>query len=122
VQGALLPVLTGCADNASCLAESVRYGTFALGSLKCMGACEADYKNKKGNGGPTDGPVCHLPVGTPADPGGTDPVFVACIGKALAKAEKKGGPLVTLLKDGLSAALNQAVDFTNNVPGGNCGP
>ena len=119
LQGAAL-VLTGCADNASCLAEAVRFSKFALGSLKCMGACDADFKNKKGNGGPTDAPVCHLPVTAPPDAGGADPAFVKCIGKALAGAEKKGGPLNATLKDAISGALNQAVDATNNIPGGNC--
>ncbi len=121
LQGSVIPALTGCADNESCVAEAARYSKFALASLKCMGACEADFKNKKGNGGLTDASVCHLPVTAPPDAGGTDPFFVACIGKVLASAEKKG-PLNALLKDGLSAALNDAVDAVNNIPGGNCGP
>ncbi|MEO8603127.1 MAG: hypothetical protein ABI629_11180 [bacterium] len=122
LQGAALPPLTGCADNAACLAESVRYSKFALGSLKCMGACEGDYKGKKGNGGPVDAGVCHLPITSPPTAGGSDPVFVTCITKALASAEKKGGPLNTPLKDAISGALNNAVDYVSNITGGNCGP
>jgi len=121
-EGGVIPTLTGCADNAACVAESVRYSKYALGVLKCMGACEADYSNKKGNGGPTDAGVCHLPVTSPADPGGTDPVFLACVSKAKAGAEKKGGPLNATLTNVLNGALNSAVDDLSNIPGGNCGP
>ncbi len=122
LQSAAIGLLTGCSDNASCLAEAARYGAFALAALKCMGSCEADYKNKKGDGGNTDDPVCHLPVGAPADPGGSDPKLVDCITKAKDKAEKKLGAMNAILKDGISAALNQSVDAFNNAPGGNCGP
>ena len=120
LQSSVLPVLTGCSDNASCNVEAKRYGDWALGALKCSGACEADYKNKKGNGGPTDGPVCHIPTAT--DTNATDPVFLTCISKLQAKIEKKGGPLVASLKDAISTALNTAVDQSQNIPGGNCGP
>jgi hypothetical protein len=64
---------------------------YAKGLFKCIGKCESDYKDKKGNGGPTDAANCAL------DPDGALPYtagnvnFNACTTKAREKADKKGG-------------------------------
>ena len=65
-------------------------GGYAKGIYKCLALCENDYKDKKGNGGPTDGTECAL------DPDGNAPyatgsaAFNACVTKERGKADKKG--------------------------------
>ncbi len=64
-------------DQASALLK------YAKGAFKCIGKCEDDYKNLKGNGGPTDaGSQCN-PNTSP------DQNFLDCDAAALDKAQKK---------------------------------
>lgn len=79
---------------------------YAADLQKCAAACEADYKNKKGNGGPFDDAACNFGVST-------DLNFLACAQKALAKAEKKKLPNgITGALALIGLALN---DGTNNL-------
>jgi hypothetical protein len=99
----------------------------AQGIIKCQAACEQDYKNKKGNGGPTDSlDACAL--GAATDPGGivgsapADANFKACVGKLVDKAIKKG-PLPAkfaiafgLLGESLPGQLNGINSALYNAP------
>lgn len=93
---------------------------FAAAVQKCIAGCEADYKDKKGNGGPTDGPpTCNLAAIDNMNPD----AFGACYLKALEKANKK--PLPAGIGGALGlvgCALDPATNGLFNVPGGNCGP
>jgi hypothetical protein len=87
-----------------------RTAGYAKGLFKCLGKCENDHKDKKGDGGDTDGANCAL------DPDGALPYtagnvnFNACVTKAREKADKKGGfpgPVASIV--GLvHSALNDA--------------
>jgi hypothetical protein len=74
-------ILSGiCSDN-QCTVDQASLGLkYAKGILKCIAKCENDYKNKKGDGGPTDA-ITNCNPG-----GGGDANFTACTGKALSKA------------------------------------
>ena len=89
-----------CADNQCAVDQGTRGMAYAKGLFKCIGRCEADYKDTKGNGGPDD-------LTTHCDPTGGDANFTACTGKALATATKKG-PLDGTLKGAIDAALATA--------------
>jgi len=93
-----------------------RVGTYANGLFKCLGLCENDYKDKKGNGGPTDAGNCTLDADGSAPNNAGNVNFNACVDKARVKLEKKGAlsaGIVNLL--GLiHVALNDAnVDLFN---------
>ena len=83
---------------------------YVKGAGKCQWKCENDYKNKKGNGGPTDS-TTQCSIGDSADTN-----FNGCVAKAKATAEKKipVGDLTLvefqLLEDSVSDSLND----TNN--------
>lgn len=48
------PTASGCTDTKSCRADMKILLDFASGLTRCQTACENDYKDKKGDGGPTD--------------------------------------------------------------------
>jgi hypothetical protein len=94
----------GCAPGTNhtdqadldCVAlEGLKITTLVKGLFKCGNKCENDYKDKKGNGGTTDGPNCH---------DGGDPNFQICADAAQAKATKKGP-----FDPGVEAAILPAV-------------
>jgi hypothetical protein len=92
-----------CATN-----DSKRLAAYAKGVFNCNAACENDYKNKKGNGGPGDTGVC-LITGTPSS------AFTTCLGKKADKHLQKltygaGGGNGTTTKALIDAALDQAND------------
>jgi hypothetical protein len=99
------------ADPNDCVNDLAKLaGGYAKGLFKCISLCENDYKNKKGNGGPTDAANCQLdPDGALPYTGG-DALFQVCTTKARDKADKKGGfpgPVGSLI--GLiHSALNDA--------------
>lgn len=95
-------------------------GKYASDTQKCIWLCENDYKNKKGNGGPTDGPNCALDLGPSANDGSNtsgSAAFNACVDKAWGKAQKKGGfPGLAgsfVLPQVNNALLNAANDLYN---------
>lgn len=45
---------SGCTDNKTCKADGKLIFDFIKAVSACQTACENDYKDKKGNGGPTD--------------------------------------------------------------------
>jgi hypothetical protein len=63
------------------LNDAKRLSKYAKGVNKCVELCENDYKDKKGNGGPTDDPVCDVTA-----PGGA---FADCLAKKADKALEK---------------------------------
>ncbi len=77
--------------------------------FKCIGACEGDTKNSKGNGGTTDS-TTQCSVKSADTP---DPVQAACRAAAKAKMESKLGPnggtysaLIPLINNALTDAAN----------------
>jgi hypothetical protein len=62
-----------------------RFTKMTLGMAKCLEKCENDYKDKKGNGGPTDLGNCEVAQTL----GDQDANFFACTEKVFEKAEKK---------------------------------
>lgn len=79
----------GCVNDLAKLTAA-----YAAGVQKCTWLCENDYKDKKGNGGGTDGANCALDLGPSANDGSNtsgNAAFNACIDKAWDKAQKKGG-------------------------------
>jgi hypothetical protein len=100
-------------DQNKCAVDiAKRVGGYAKGLFKCLGKCENDYKDKKGNGGDNDGANCTLDADGSAPNNSGDVNFNACVDKERAKAEKKGAlPNIFNL---LHAALNDAnVDLFN---------
>jgi hypothetical protein len=109
---------TGTADEQNdCGVDLAKVvGNYAKGLFKCLGLCENDYKDKKGNGGGNDAGNCTL------DPDGSAPNnsgnlnFNACVDKARGKAEKKGPlpPSIVGVLGLVHVALNDAnVDLFN---------
>lgn len=97
-QGAPAPF----ADATECVAHHIKNGgKYAKSIFKCMEKCENDYKGGKGLGGPTDDTDLCNPATS------TDPDFLACVGKALAKATKKG-PFKALVLSAINGALGDA--------------
>ncbi|MBM4245073.1 MAG: hypothetical protein FJ148_14870 [Deltaproteobacteria bacterium] len=110
--------LTGCAMNADPLkcqaAEIKRVAGYAFAVQKCQLACENDYKNKKGNGGPNDTTTaCSLNA---AGNGSTGDVnFTACVDKAYGKLTKTPLPAgINVLLQLLAPPLNDASNDINN--------
>lgn len=66
---------SGCTDDKSCKTDAKIILDLDKGLAKCVTACENDYKDKKGNGGPTD------------DLGqcDSDPAVQACFNKVVGK-------------------------------------
>ncbi len=86
---------------------------YAAAIQKCIAGCEADYKNKKGDGGPNDGPpTCNLAaIVDPAEP------FAACTAKALASATKKPLPNnITVALGLVGGALDPSTNNLFNKP------
>jgi len=107
--------LTGCAMNADPLkcqaAEIKRVAAYAIATQKCQLACENDYKNKKGNGGPNDSATgCSLNALGNGSQG--DVNFTACIDKAYGKLTKT--PLPAGVSAGLLPLLAPALNDANN--------
>jgi len=83
---------------------------YVKGAGKCQWKCENDYKNKKGNGGPTDSlDQCSIGVSTNGE-------FVACVNKEADKAEKKipVGGLTLAEFEALEASVATSLNDTNN--------
>ena len=91
-----------------------RFTKMTLGMAKCLEKCENDYKDKKGNGGPTDLGNCEVAQTL----GDQDHNFFNCITKVFWKAQGKSGwpagiagilPIVINdLNEGNDAAYNSA--------------
>jgi hypothetical protein len=93
----------GADANECTLIHIKQGGKYAKGVFKCMEKCENDYKDKKGNGGPTDDlDQCFPATSTNAE-------FNACVTKSLTTANKKG-----TLKAIVVSALNNALGDANN--------
>ena len=114
-----LGVVSGCGMNADPLkcqaAEVKRVSSYAFAIQKCQLACENDYKNKKGNGAPSDSTTaCSLNANSTASTG--DANFDACIVKAYGKLTKTPLPVgeATVILPPLSTALNDANNDINN--------
>ena len=117
-----LGALAGCGaqptvkDQQKCqAAENKRIAGYAAAIQKCQLACENDYKNKKGNGAPSDSTTaCSLNANSTASTG--DANFDACIVKAYGKLTKTPLPVgeATVILPALSTALNDANNDINN--------
>lgn len=87
-------------------------GRYSKGLFKCIAKCENDFKNKKGNGGPSNGPNCLA-----ADPG-ADSNFNTCDTDAFTKAVDKEGALsptnTTSLLPQIHTAINNATNLLYN--------
>lgn len=81
---------------------------YSKGLFKCVLKCETDFKDKKGNGGPTNGPDCN------AGDGGADPLFATCVSDALTKAEDKKGTLSPANAANLLPQINDAINDATN--------
>lgn len=68
--------VSGCTDNQSCATDAKILLDLYFGILKCETACENDYSNRKGNGGPTD---------STSQCTGADPAVQACMNRVVAK-------------------------------------
>ncbi len=122
--GSALPALTGCKTTSEATpvtpgeivcanAQAAALGAYASGWSACADACENDYKNSKGNGGPTDAPSCIY------GDAGASAAFTACIDAARAKAYAKVtmAPVVGLVAVPLfGQVLNAATNETYNDP------
>lgn len=79
------------------------------GIFKCQAKCENDFKNAKGNGGPTNAANCL------ALDGGADPIFNTCVGGALSKVVPAMTPTVSgLVLPAVVDAVNNATDGLYN--------
>jgi hypothetical protein len=101
------PLRIACVEqNAATLSR------YSKGLFKCVSKCENDFKNKKGNGGPTNGPNC-----LSQDPG-VNGDFDACDDEALLKAIDKEGALtssnISLLLPQIRDAINDATNLLYN--------
>jgi hypothetical protein len=96
-------------DCGVALAKQI--GGYAKLIFKCLGKCENDYKNKKGNGGPTDGPNCLLDADGSAPNTSGDALFDACVDKARVKAEKKGAFTAPVV--GVVSLVHNAINDAN---------
>ena len=84
-----------------CVANTVKLASkYGAAVFKCEGKCEVDFKDKAGNGGPTNGNECL--AGTV----GVDPNLTACVQKTLDKVS----PGLTGALAGLPAALNGVIN------------
>ncbi len=94
VIGGNVPALSGCKTSSNATpvtageivcanAQAAALGAYAAGWTTCADACENDYKNSKGDGGPNDDPVCIY------GDAGASAAFTACIDAARAKAYQK---------------------------------
>jgi hypothetical protein len=105
---------TDAADLACVADNAAKIGVLVKGVFACGNKCENDYKDKIGNGGTTDSPVCH---------DGGAMAFQDCIDAAMAKATKKG-PFDPDVEDfvlpQVSTALTTAGDDIYNED--DCGP
>ena len=103
-------------QNKCQAAEVKRISSYAFAIQKCQLACENDYKNKKGNGGPSDSTgACSLNASATSGTG--DVNFNTCIDKAYGKAIKKTPfpPMIAgFVLPQLATALNDANNDVNN--------
>ncbi len=112
--GSILPGY--CGLDASCVAaETTGMTEYILGFFACNLACENDYKNKKGNGGPTDS-LTQCAAGDAA----AAPVFKTCIEAAFVKAQSKGLNFSVALRPALHGLLNPVLNGLYNTAE-NCG-
>ncbi len=81
---------------------------YSKGLFKCQEKCENDYKDKKGDGGPNDLPVCNAGNNPLKDPN-----FAACDDAALAKAIAKRGALSPTNATGTLLAVRAAINMAN---------
>ena len=116
------PLRIDCVTDQAKLLSKASQGIF-----KCQAKCENDFKNAKGNGGPTNGPNCL------ALDGGADPTFNTCVSGALGKVTPSMTPTVlSLVLPTLVGVVNDATDglynradlespFPDASPCGTCG-
>jgi len=105
--------MIGMSNSDPARIECVRQNAATLtaygqGLFKCVGKCENDFKNKKGNGGPTNGPNCL------AADAGADPNFNTCDSAALANAQAKQGNLSPSNAANLLPAVRSAINVATN--------
>lgn len=110
-----------------CAADQAKLmSKYAQGVFKCQAKCENDFKNSKGNGGPSNGVECAA-----GDPGAAQ-AFKDCVQKGLDKVQPKLSPSVAGLVPAINAVVNEATaglydrDDPTDVdpaasPCGNCG-
>lgn len=72
-----MPFVAGCTDAKSCAADAKHLLGLIDSMARCKLACENDYKDRKGNGGPTDDLAQCEPTG--------DPNAQACLAKVTDK-------------------------------------
>ncbi|MBX3023719.1 hypothetical protein KF840_02300 [bacterium] len=75
---------------------------YAQGVFKCQAKCENDFKNSKGNGGPSNGAECK------AGDVGAAPAFATCVSAGLGKVSPKFSPSVAALVPAINAVVNDA--------------
>jgi hypothetical protein len=114
------------AARIDCVKAQVKLASkYGSAVFKCEGKCEVDFKDKKGNGGPSNGPDCL------AGDGGADANFTACVNKTLSKIAPNLSPSLAGLPGVLNGVINSATaglydrfDPTSTPdasPCGNCG-
>ena len=105
-----------------CIAGKIGIIAKLVGAIqKCQTDCENDYKDKKGNGGPTDTSVC---AWTAANMNAN---FKACTDKAVAKATKDGtvpfpNTFAAIVPGLLQPTINVGVDNLFNNDNSLCVP
>lgn len=105
-----MPQASGCTDTKSCKTETKVLLDFASAVGKCETLCENDYKNKRGNGGPTDDDVqCDLSSG--------DPRVQLCLDEAVDKFFEKAAawPLSNLAALAVVTLMDDLNDDLFNV-------
>jgi len=105
----LLTTASGCSDTKSCGAAAKLIAGYAASFGKCQTACENDYKNKKGNGGPDDDTLRCDSTG--------DPKVIVCIQKARGKFLDKAAdwPFETAVADTIEDTIDLQTDLLFNV-------
>jgi hypothetical protein len=96
-------------ERIDCVADaSKNLSKYASGVFKCQAKCENDFKDKKGNGGGTNGPNCL------AGNAGADANFNACVNKGLTKVQPNLTPAVSGLIPIINAVINDATNQLYN--------
>jgi len=120
--GSLLQaLLPSCTDQKCVASASSALASYTSALQSCLAACENDFKNKKGNGGPDD-LTTHCEINPGDGLGGSpnsDPNFDACIQKAAAKATKNGPLALQGLVSTVAGIVGGASNSLYNLPS-NC--
>lgn len=119
--GSLIPGIAAgapynCTDQACVSGVSSVLAKWTGGVQKCQAACENDYSNKKGDGGPVDLPSpCTISSDGTTGAVGAAPAFTACIEKNYASASKKiVPPAIGVIAGILQTALDNFYNLPSN--------